>query len=114
MTPHHSALARLQRTGVLLAWGLALWCLWWWRERPLVALAVVLALTTLHAWVLALEFVLMAWQNRRDPAPRAGWRLLKHRRLRLAGDGGPSAPRTPREYLDRDEEAQCFSRSLSS
>ena len=42
----------------------------------LVALAVVLALTTLHAWVLALEFVLMAWQNRRDPAPRAGWRFV--------------------------------------
>ena len=76
MTPQHSALARLQRTGVVLAWGLALWCLWWWRDRPLVALAVVLALTTLHAWVLALEFVLMAWQNRRDPAPRAGWRAV--------------------------------------
>jgi len=76
MMPEQSALARLQRTGVLAAWGLALCCLWWWRERPLVAVAAVLALTTLHAWVLALEFALMAWQNRRDPAPCAGWRAM--------------------------------------
>jgi triacylglycerol lipase len=76
MTPQHSTLARLQQAGVGGAWLLALLCLWWWRERPLMALGVVLALTTLHAWVLALEFVLMAWQNRRDPAPRAGWRAV--------------------------------------
>ncbi|MFC7407521.1 esterase/lipase family protein [Hydrogenophaga atypica] len=76
MTQQHSALARLQRTGMLAAWALALLCLWWWRERPLLALAVVLALMSVHAWVLALEFVLMAWQNRCDPAPRAGWRAV--------------------------------------
>lgn len=76
MTPQHSALARLQQAGFFGAWLLAVFCLWWWCERPLVALAVVLALMTLHAWVLALEFVLMAWQNRRDPAPRARWRAV--------------------------------------
>lgn len=76
MTPQHSALARLQRSGVLAAWALALWCVWWWRERPLVAVGVVLALMSLHAWVLALEFVLMAWHNRRDPAPRASGRAV--------------------------------------
>lgn len=75
-TPQHSALAWLQRGGVIGAWTLALLCLWWWRDRPLLAVGVVLALMTLHAWVLALEFVLMAWQNRRDPAPRASRRAL--------------------------------------
>ena len=73
---HGAALARLQRTGVFAAWALALGCLWLWSDRPLVALGVVLALMSLHAWVLALEFGLMAWHNRRDPAPRAGWRAL--------------------------------------
>ncbi|MDP3520375.1 MAG: alpha/beta fold hydrolase [Hydrogenophaga sp.] len=76
MTSQHSALARLQRSGVIGAWALALLCLWWWREQPLTAVGVVLVLMSLHAWVLALEFGLMAWQNRRDPAPPPGWRAL--------------------------------------
>jgi triacylglycerol lipase len=75
-TPQQSALARLQRRGVIVAWALVVFCLWWWRERPLVAVGVVLALMSVHAWVLALEFVLMARHNRHDPVPRAGWRSV--------------------------------------
>ena len=46
------------------------------KARLALGFGVVLALMSVHAWVLALECVLMAWHNRRDPAPRAGWRAV--------------------------------------
>ncbi len=65
-------LARLQQ-GILAA--LVLVCAaWWWWARPLpawVLLAGLLALSLVHAVVLALEFALAHWINRTDAALRA-------------------------------------------
>lgn len=72
MTPRSSALARLQQATVVGLWLLLAGSLWWWRDRPGVAVLVVALIVTVHAWVLALEFALAAWHNRRDPAPTAG------------------------------------------
>jgi len=66
-----SQLARIQQTMALGAvtaavlLGAVLWSGSWW-----VALASALALLLGYAWVLALEFVLMAYVNRMDATPR--------------------------------------------
>jgi triacylglycerol esterase/lipase EstA (alpha/beta hydrolase family) len=45
---------------------------WWWQEgRPVVAVAWLLFVLGLHAWVLALEFALLRRAHGDDPAPRA-------------------------------------------
>ncbi len=71
-------LARLWRVGLLgLVAVAAVWALWLGRQGHWVAAIVgALALLCLHAWVLAAQFVLMALQNRRDPAPPARWHEL--------------------------------------
>jgi triacylglycerol lipase len=45
----------------------------WSRGERVAGVAAGLAVVGLHAWVMAAEFGLMAWQNRGDPAPRAQW-----------------------------------------
>lgn len=66
-------LARAQQlivaTGLMLAAAWLLWCLV--GDRPGAAMLGLVALGSLHAVVLGLEFLLMHWINRDDPAPRA-------------------------------------------
>jgi triacylglycerol lipase len=59
-------LALVVAAGLLGAWL-------WSRGERAGAVAAGLAVLAAHAWVMALEFALMAWRNRRDPAPRARW-----------------------------------------
>lgn len=71
-------LARLWRLGLLgLAAAAVLWAVWLGRQGHwAAALGGAVALLCLHAWVLALQFVLMWLQNRNDPAPPARWHEL--------------------------------------
>lgn len=71
MTAERSALATLQR--VLTLGAVALLLVWLWFARGSLAWQLGgLALFLFgHAVVLGLEFILMAWVNRSDPAPRA-------------------------------------------
>lgn len=67
-----SALAMLQATGVVLVLGLLLWGIQAWHEsHPQRVMGLVVLVFTGHAWVLALECALAAWQNRSDSSPRA-------------------------------------------
>jgi len=68
--PHPaSALARLQQGLTLSALaGAALWGLWWWPQAPVTAALGVAALPLGHAFVLTLQFAVMATLNRHDPA----------------------------------------------
>jgi len=70
-------IARLQRMmllcGALLMAGA--WA-WWWPQSPWALAAFLLGLLALNPLALGLEFMLMAWVNRRDPAPRASWRQV--------------------------------------
>ncbi len=69
-------LARLQQA-LVAAW-LALLvtaAVWPWRAgHPGWAVLACAGVAASHGLWLALSFVAMAWHNRRDPAPRAGWR----------------------------------------
>ena len=74
-----SRLARLQQgiaAGAVLLLGV--WVGFSW-ERPWWVVAAGAALILFgYAWVLAIEFLAVAWVNRRDPAPQAGFfRLLR-------------------------------------
>lgn len=70
-----SALARLQQVLVLASLALVLAWLWfWWPRSPAIALLGAVVLVGGYAFVLALEGVAAAWQNRGDEAPRAHWR----------------------------------------
>lgn len=66
-------LARLQQftTCFLIASALAWVAGWFHQGAPLVAAIGCIVILYIHAPVLALEFMLAAWANRRDPAPRA-------------------------------------------
>lgn len=66
-------LARLQRR-IVYVLGLAalVWLLLWWTRAPVVALLGAAAIVLGYTAVLALEFLLLAWQHKDDPAPRAG------------------------------------------
>lgn len=65
-------LARLQRR-IVYALGVAAlaWLLLWWPRQPVVAAMGALAIVLGYTVVLAVEFALMAWQHRDDPAPPA-------------------------------------------
>ncbi len=66
-------LARLQRR-IVYALGLSAlaWLLLWgWQRQPVVALAGAAAIVLSYTVVLAVEFLLLAWQHGGDPAPRA-------------------------------------------
>jgi len=66
-----SALARLQQAMAVGAVTTAvLWSAMAWSWSSWLAMAGALALLFSYAWVLALEFLLMAHVNRADPAPR--------------------------------------------
>lgn len=71
-------LARLWRMGLLgLAAAAVLWAVWLGRQGHwAAALGGAVALLCLHAWVLAVQFLLMGLQNRNDPAPPARWHEL--------------------------------------
>lgn len=71
-------LARLWRWGLLgLAAAAVLWVVGLGRQGHwTAALGGALVLLCLHAWVLAVQFLLMWLQNRRDPAPPARWHEL--------------------------------------
>lgn len=71
-------LARLWRLGLLgLAAAAVLWAVWQGRQGHwFAAIAGTVALLCLHAWVLAVQFLLMGLQNRNDPAPPARWHEL--------------------------------------
>lgn len=65
-------LARLQRRIVYaLALAALAWLLLWGRASPIVAVAGAIAIVFGYTAVLALEFLLLAWQHGSDPAPRA-------------------------------------------
>jgi len=66
-----SALARLQQatTIFLVACALA-WLGWHWRDSPGVAVAGFVAILMGYSVVLAVEFVLLPFASREDPAPR--------------------------------------------
>jgi triacylglycerol esterase/lipase EstA (alpha/beta hydrolase family) len=75
----HSALARLQRVTTLLLFGGALaWLAWHWHDSPLGALAGAVAIVMAYSAVLAVEFVVVRFVNRQDPAPAPTWRELAH------------------------------------
>ena len=70
--PERSTLARLQQALVLSAIAAAaLWVIVLWPQHPRWALVGPMILVAGHAVVLALEFVIAAAINRRDPAPKA-------------------------------------------
>jgi len=71
-------LARLWRVGVLgLVLLAAAWAAWQGLQgRWVAALVGAAVLLCLHAWVLALQFVLMWLRNHSDPAPAARWHEL--------------------------------------
>ncbi|TNF63887.1 MAG: alpha/beta fold hydrolase [Burkholderiales bacterium] len=72
MTPATSRLARLQQVLVLTAVALALGWVWAFRESgPLWMLAGMALILLGYTLILALEFVLVAWLHRDDPASRA-------------------------------------------
>lgn len=73
-------LARLQQALTLGVLAAALgWAAWFIRQgRPLAAVGGALLLLFGYALFLALEFLLLAWQHRDDPAPRATARQLLH------------------------------------
>ena len=75
--PSHSALARLQQaiTLALLAGALA-WLGWHWQESPLLALAGFVLVVLGYSLFLAMEFVLLRFVGRRDPAPQPTWAEL--------------------------------------
>lgn len=69
---HGSVLARMQQVLVLGAFLAAGgWLAWMWDTSKAWAWGGALLLLLVYALVLALEFVLAAWVNRADPAPRA-------------------------------------------
>ena len=71
MTPRASGVARLQRALVVALALLAFaWFVAWQPQRPVLAVAGALAILFIHAWVLAIEFTVMAAVNASDPAPR--------------------------------------------
>jgi pimeloyl-ACP methyl ester carboxylesterase len=75
--PKRSTLARLQQaTTCLLVGGAIAWLALHWRESPFVAIAGFIAITMAYSAFLAVEFVLLRFVSRADPAPRPGWREL--------------------------------------
>lgn len=71
--PTRSRLALLQKATTLVVVAAALaWLLVLWSRSPVWALAGALAILFIHAWVLALEFLLLPLASEGDPAPRAG------------------------------------------
>jgi triacylglycerol lipase len=66
-------LARLLRmVGFALLLWTGLWMAWWLQVgMPLVAFVGALCILGVHVPVLTLEFMLLRWANRHDPAPRA-------------------------------------------
>ena len=65
-----STLARLQQFVVLsILVGAGLWGFRWWPDNPVKAVLGSATIVLLHVLVLALQFGLMVWVNRRDPAP---------------------------------------------
>ncbi len=69
--PRHSVLARLQQVLTLAILGCALaWLVWQWPRSPVWAVTGFAAIVLLHAWVLALEFALLAIVSRKDRVPR--------------------------------------------
>jgi len=72
-----SSVARLQQAVALLLVCAAAGLWWWLRDTaPVGAVVAALALLFVHAWVLALEFVLMHCASRADPTPRPRVRRL--------------------------------------
>lgn len=72
MTPAASRLARLQQLLVLTSAVLALGWAWaFWDSGPAWVLGGLALILFGYTIVLALEFVLVAWLHRNDPAPRA-------------------------------------------
>lgn len=72
-----STLARLQQFVVLsILAGAGLWLYRWWADSPGLAVLGSAAIVLLYVLVLALQFGLMVWVNRRDPTPTikpGGW-----------------------------------------
>lgn len=71
-------LARAQRV-IIVAWigGTLGWLGWFVAQgRPVLAVAGALLMAGAHALVLGIEFALLPWINRDDPAPRADARAL--------------------------------------
>lgn len=77
--PSHSALARLQQASTIFLVGCALaWLGWYWRQSPAVAVAGFLAIQLGYSVVLGVEFVMLRFASRNDPAPQPTWRELAH------------------------------------
>ena len=75
--PTGTEIARLQQGITLFAVLLAaMSLLWWWPRSPAMALAGAAFWLLGYSVFLALEFVLMHFVNRHDPAPRARWPQL--------------------------------------
>ncbi|HSV37008.1 MAG TPA: alpha/beta fold hydrolase [Ramlibacter sp.] len=74
-----SALARLQQVTTLglLACASA-WLAWHWRQSPGRAIAGFVIIALGYAIFLAIEFVLVSYVSRTDPAPKPTWRELIH------------------------------------
>jgi hypothetical protein len=71
-------LARAQRW-IVMAWVCAAlgWLLWFWgRGDTAFAVAGAMVIAGGHAFVLAVEFAMLPWINRRDPAPAADAAML--------------------------------------
>lgn len=70
-------LARLQRCVIVALLALAAgWCWWWWEASVELAITGAAAIASIHAPVLALEFLLAALLHGKDPVPRASVRML--------------------------------------
>jgi pimeloyl-ACP methyl ester carboxylesterase len=78
-----SALARLQQVTTVSLFGFALaWLAWHWRDSPGLAIAGFVAILMGYSVVLALEFVLLRFASRNDPAPQPTCRELARAWLR--------------------------------
>jgi pimeloyl-ACP methyl ester carboxylesterase len=72
-----SALARLQQATTLGLLGLSLaWLGWHWQRSPAIAIAGAVAIFFSYAFFLAIEFVVVKFVGRRDPAPAPTWSEL--------------------------------------
>lgn len=69
--PLRSTLALIQQiTTILLIAGALAWLGWWWGDSPPIALAGFFSISLAYSGVLALEFMMLRFVGRTDPAPR--------------------------------------------
>ncbi len=86
--PTHSTLARLAQVMTLWIAACAVgWLLWWWPHSRVLAVAGALAIAFGHAWVLAVEFLLLREVRRGDATPLATGRQLLQAWWRESLDG---------------------------